>query len=67
MLTDGRTEGQTDMMKLIVTFRNIVNAHKTMEWEKRRAPLKPVQGNLRHFKLEGTNSSSKGVTKARFH
>jgi hypothetical protein len=28
MRTDGRTDGQTDMKKLIVTFRNFANAHK---------------------------------------
>ena len=27
---DGWTDGQTDMMKLIVAFRNFANAHKTM-------------------------------------
>ena len=28
-LTDGRTDGQTDMMRLIVAFRNNTNAPKT--------------------------------------
>jgi hypothetical protein len=53
---DGRTEGQTDMMKLKVAFRNFANAHKTVGWEKRGATLKPVQSNVRHFKREGTKT-----------
>jgi len=47
-------DGQTGMKKLIVSFCNFANAHKTLGWEKRRAPLKPVQHNIRHFKREGT-------------
>jgi len=29
MRTDGQTDGRTDMMKLIVAFRNFENAPKT--------------------------------------
>ena len=39
MRTDGRTDGQTDMTKLIVAFRNFVNPPK------RRSLLVPVGYN----------------------
>jgi len=57
------TDGQTDMMKLIVAFRNFANAHKTVGWEKRRAPLKTVQRNVRHFKCEGTKTHHQRVSR----
>jgi hypothetical protein len=37
--TDGRTDGETDMMKLIVTFRNFANAPQSLVYAKPRAAL----------------------------
>jgi len=38
MRADGRTDGQTDMTKLIVTFRSFTNAPKN-EWRFTSTPL----------------------------
>jgi len=32
MRTDGLTDGETDMTKLIVAFRNFANASKNWQW-----------------------------------
>ena len=45
MRTDGRTDGQTHMTKLIVVFRNVANAPKNVY------PRKDQEGEEALFKL----------------
>ena len=65
---DGQTEGRTDMTKLKVSFRNLVNAPKNYLTRVRTvtyAPLKPSPQVSKTYNLRITGNSSRNYARAR--